>query len=1083
MSALINGVALIPGTGEYSLATTPVTFQTQPGRSQSANVNTASGRTDFRTALDSLVTELPATRSVSLVVSWFGDDLRCANCTLRPKIEQADREGRPMAWRSGGISRAAASPVPQADGRLIYGGTPADGSVIEAIRAIRDEGREVMFYPFILMDQLAGNTLPDPWTGGVGQPALPWRGRITTSVAPGRAGTPDRTVLAEQEVQAFFGTATPAHFQVSGDHVLYSGPDEWSYRRFILHYARLCALAGGVDAFCIGSEMRALTQVRGAADSFPAVHQMKALAADVRQILGPNCKLSYAADWSEYGSHAADGNLYFPLDALWSDPNIDFIGIDNYMPLSDWRDGPDHVDAAWRSIHALDYLQANIEGGEYYDWYYDSPEGEAAQRREPIADLAHDEPWVYRVKDMRNWWLNSHHERIGGQRNAAPTTWVPMSKPIRFTEFGCAAIDKGTNQPNRFLDLRSSESGLPRASNGRRDDLAQMHYLTAILTYWSEPGRNPVSPIYDGPMLDMEHAHVWAWDARPFPAFPARRDLWGDSAAYARGHWLNGRATNQPLAAVVSEICKESGLDNVDVRNLHGVVRGYVIDQVQSGRGSLQPLLLAYGADAAERDGQLRVFSRTGQTDARLEPDALAVTAETDGYAEFTTAAAPETGGVVRLSYVDVQADFEVRAAEVRFPDEDQRSVTSSEFALGLTAGEASSTVHRWLAEARIARDSVRFALPPSRRDIGAGDTVDLGATQWRIDRVEAQDALLIEATRVERGTYDSGDIEEELYPVRGFIAPVPVYPVFLDLPLMSGAEVPHAPHVAVTAEPWPGSVGVWSSATEDGFELNRVIAAPAIFGVTETALPRTRPGLWDRGEPLRVKIVGGSLSSAALQSVLNGANVMAIGDGTGAAWELLQFARADLVAEDTYDISLRLRGQLGTDGVTPVEWPAGSTVVIIDRALQQVDIPPSARGLVRNYRIGGTARGPDDPSAVSRSEAFDGVGLRPYSVCHLRARRAAGGDVTATWIRRTRIDGDTWSQTEVPLGEEAEAYLVRVMDGAVILAEYQETAPVFHYPAAAQSADGVTSGFTLSVAQLSTRFGPGPFRSLWVAG
>ena len=35
--------------------------------------------------------------------------------------------------------------------------------------------------------------------------------------------------------------------------------------------------------------------------------------------------------------------------------------------------------------------------------------------------------------------------------------------------------------------------------------------------------------------------------------------------------------------------------------------------------------------------------------------------------------------------------------------------------------------------------------------------------------------------------------------------------------------------------------------------------------------------------------------------------------------------------------------------------------------------------GLARHYRIGVTARGYDDPTVVSRIEAFDGIGLRPY--------------------------------------------------------------------------------------------------------
>jgi hypothetical protein len=122
---------------------------------------------------------------------------------------------------------------------------------------------------------------------------------------------------------------------VSGEAVSWTGAaDDWGLRRMILHYAHLCALAGGVDAFLIGTEMRGLTQIRSDASTYPAVQAFRDLAADVRNILGAGTKISYAADWSEYFGHQpGDGSndVYFHLDPLWADPNIDFIGIDNYI--------------------------------------------------------------------------------------------------------------------------------------------------------------------------------------------------------------------------------------------------------------------------------------------------------------------------------------------------------------------------------------------------------------------------------------------------------------------------------------------------------------------------------------------------------------------------------------------------------------------------------------------------------------------------------------------------------------------------------------------------------------------------------
>ena len=1077
-SGAVRAVALIPGTGEYGLAVTPVHYSEAPGRNRSANVHSPSGKTDFATSLEQLTQELPNVGSVSLVVSWFGDDLRCSSCKVRPKVEQKLRDGVGMPWRAGGITRASAQEVPKVDGASIYGGTPADASVIEAIRAIKTAGKDVMFYPFVLMDQVAGNALTDPWTGAGSQPSLPWRGRITLAHAPGQPGSTDRSAGAAAEVLAFFGTAEAGHFSVSGETVSYNGPADWGFRKFILHNAYLCTVAGGVESFCIGSELRSLTQIRGSGDSFPAVTELQRLAADCRSILGPQVKIGYAADWSEYSAHRADGNLYFHLDALWADPAIDFVGIDNYMPISDWRDGEFHADSGFGSIYNPEYLRSNIVGGEGFDWYYDGPEGAEAQRRLPIADSLHGEPWVYRYKDLKSWWSNPHHNRLNGIRSASPTSWVPGSKPIRFTEYGCAAIDKGSNQPNRFIDVKSSESGLPAWSNGQRDDLIQMQYLLATATFWSDPQNNPVSSIYGAPMIDMDHAHAWAWDARPFPEFPGQSSVWSDGENYARGHWLNGRVSSQPLAAVVRELCQRSGVDALETDGLFGLVRGFQQSDITTARSALQPLMLGFGFDVFERDGLLMFRNRDARVIADIDTDDLAVSPDLDGAIETARSSDAETAGQVRLSFIDAQSSYEARSVETRFPDEESLGVSQTDLALALTRSEGLCTVERWLTEARVARDTARFALPKSRLNLGAGDVVRYAGRRYRIDRIEQSESQLLEAVRVEVGVYLPSDTADEAVSVRPYAPPVPVLAVFLDLPLMTGQELPHAPHVAVVAEPWPGTVAVWSSSEDAGYELNRLLSAPATIGVTETPLNFHSPGFWDLGAPLRVRLAGGELSSASRMAVLNGANAMAIGDGSGSNWEVFQFVEAQVVAPETYDISIRLRGQLGTDGIVPSVWPAGSTVVLLDLGLAQIDLAQSSRGLARFYRVGTASRGLDDFNVAFRTEAFDGIGLRPYPVAHLRSVLQAG-DIHLTWKRRTRLDGDSWQSTEVPLAEESEAYMVRVIQASSIVAEHTVTQSQFIYTAAMRVADGVSGVFQVAVAQVSASFGPGPLRLL----
>ncbi|MBW7921203.1 MAG: glycoside hydrolase/phage tail family protein [Rubellimicrobium sp.] len=1081
IARLVRAVALIPGSGDYALATTPVFRPDGFAGAEPLNVHTVQGKADLVVSLDTLQGELPECGAVSLVVSWFGDDLRAGHCTVRPRagfVTGAEPEAQP--WRVSGTGRAQAGVVAQDSGRAVYGGTPSDASVIEAIRELTSRGLKVMFYPFLLMDQLPGNARPDPWSDAPDQPRLPWRGRITTAIAPGRPGTTDGTGAATAEVAAFFGTAQPGDFTPSGRDVTYHGPAEWSLRRMILHYAHLCALAGGVDAFCIASELRGVTGIRDDA-GYPGVDALCALAADVRAIL-PGAKLTYAADWSEYAGHTppGTGDRIFHLDALWSHPAIDAIGIDNYLPLSDWRDGDDHLDAAAGDIHDLDYLTANVAGGEYFDWYYASDEAREAQRRTPITD-DQGEPWLWRLKDLKGWWENPHHNRVGGVRAALPTGWAPRSRPIWFTETGCAAIDKGTNEPNRFLDPKSSESALPAFSDGRRDDLMPLQHIRAIHRHFADPAGNPWSDAYGGRMVDMTRAHVWAWDARPFPAFPARGDIWGDAANYAHGHWLNGRASLRTLASVVREICAGAGVTAVDTDALHGVLRGYQVDDTDTARAMLQPLMLACGFDAVERDGMLRFFNRSGRVAAEIDPGALVHDPGAGGAPLLVREAEPELAGRVRLLHVEAEGAYAVASAESVLADAGTTTIAVHEIPLLLTRNEARQITARWLVESRVARDAATFILPPSRMALGPGDVVRLAGSPalWRIDRAEDGLARRVEAVRIEAESYRPLDHDTDSLPVTPPATAIPVEALFMDLPLLPGAQADHTPHVAMVARPWPGAVALWSGSGA-GLAPELMFPRTATAGVTATPLFAARPGRPDRGPALLVQLAQGAPASVDTGALLSGANLAAIGDGSPDRWELFQFRDAELVAPDTWALRHRLRGQAGSDGVMPEDWPAGSRFVLLDGAVQELALPRGLLGVARRYAWGPAARPFDDPTWRAREIAFAGAGLRPWPPAHLRAA-PAGGDMLVTWIRRSRIDGDLWQGLDVPLGEAREEYLLRVTVDGIIRREVVLTGPAFLYTAAMQAADGAGAR-VVQVAQVSASWGPGPSASLVLA-
>lgn len=1077
---MVQGACLIPGTGEYSLGKQSYYYAGDLGKNISANEHSTRAGSDYDLAMGDLQADLPNCGSVSLVVSWFGNDLRCADCSLVPKVEQVTLEGAPIPWSVGDVTRPTAQAVSELDGRPVFGGTPADFTIFQTLNDLSKRGIRAVFYPFILMDIQSGNTQHDPWSSASSQAVMPWRGRITLGIAPEQPGSDDKTPSAKTQVDAFFGSAQPSDFSVSGESVTYAGPAEWSYRRFILHYAHLVAAAGGVDTFCIGSEMRSLTQIRDDRASFPAVDQLVQLAADVRGILGPTVKITYAADWSEYfGYHPPDGtgDVFFHLDPLWADPNIDVVGIDNYMPLSDWRDERGHLDEAAGNIYNIEYLRANVAGGEGYDWYYPSATDRAEQIRHPITDGAYNEPWVYRYKDLYNWWKNPHHNRIGGVRASTPTGWTPEAKPFVFTEYGCPAIDKGTNQPNVFIDPKSSESFAPYGSNGNSDPLIQNQYLKAILGYWGDAQNNPVSSVSGLPMVDISRGHLWCWDARPWPDFPLKLNVWSDGGNFARGHWYSGRAHYADLSKVVAEICSRSGFDSFDVSGLRGLVPGFEIRDVESARESLQPLMLAYRFGAVERQGVL-VFHMLGDADVtEIDPSLLAEDIEGKPAFNRIRAAGHPISQRTELAFFDLAREYQGGEVTALRNDASGAVALRTEMPLALARAQAQTLVNQWARIQGEPIETLELAFPPSKIDVSAGDVLlwdHEGETQrYRVDQVEEQRGLLIKSTKISVDGV-AAQAAEDIPPAETTpIANLPVHARILDLPLLSATDDDHAPYIAATALPWPGGVAIYQSSSDDDYGFNSLIEVPSFFARSETELVSGKAGLWHRAEVIVIPAGAGPLGKTDL-AVLNGANAAALTHPSIDAVEIIQFRDVEVLSGGRLALRHLLRGQLGTDAEMPIIWPIGTELTMLRADMQQLKIQPHLVGNEQHFRFGPSSKPYTDQSFTHIVQTISGRAQRPLSPVHLRASKNSDRDLTFGWIRRSRVNADSWQGLDIPLGEAEELYLLRVKQLGEIVREVSLSEPEWEYPRILQDAELIAGPVDIELCQVSLKYGCG---------
>ena len=115
------------------------------------------------------------------------------------------------------------------------------------------------------------------------------------------------------------------------------------------------------------------------------------------------------------------------------------------------------------------------------------------------------------------------------------------------------------------------------------------------------------------------------------------------------------------------------------------------------------------------------------------------------------------------------------------------------------------------------------------------------------------------------------------------------------------------------------------------------------------------------------------------------------------------------------------------------------------------------------------------DPSMADLTASAGIAALLPLAPVHPRARRVDDA-IDIGWIRRTRIDGDSWELAEVPLGEENELYEIAIRDGDTELRRTRTTAPAWSYPAALELADfgEAQSEIEIVIAQLSVVAGRG---------
>lgn len=557
------------------------------------------------------------------------------------------------------------------------------------------------------------------------------------------------------------------------------------------------------------------------------------------------------------------------------------------------------------------------------------------------------------------------------------------------------------------------------------------------------------------------------------------RDYFWTFAAQA----LVARET-EPLQTIVEDMAARAGLAaaEVDAASLSGDVRGYTVSRVTAMRQTIGQLSTVFPFDVLQ-DGYRIRFAPRGQSSSATLTDADLAAHEPGqdppALVSIERALETELPRRIHITYPDYDRDYEAGDQyAARIATQSER-IVRMDVPVVLTADEAARVVDVQLRAAWAQQLSLRAVASWQQAARQPADVVTLDASTYsgtaRIRQIDDGRPGLLKMALVpdEPGAYISdavGDTSDRA--PQEVSAGGPTLYELLDLPALRDQDTGGGFYVALTGiASWPGA----TLFREDNGPFVPVLASTtrAVLGYTTDALGDGPTAIWDRGNSVNVAVNGGTLAAATETEVLNGANTAVL--ATAGGWEVIQFADATLEADGSYTLSTLLRGRRGTEWATAGHATRDRFVLLQSNgAIQRIARDTDTIGTTREYKA--VTRGAPLDSAGARSFTYAGENLVPYSPVHIRGARDSAGDLTVSWVRRSRIGGAWRDRVGVTLSEESEAYELDVMDGVTVVRTISVTSPSATYTASEQITDfgAVQPGVTVRIYQISADVGRG---------
>lgn len=554
-----------------------------------------------------------------------------------------------------------------------------------------------------------------------------------------------------------------------------------------------------------------------------------------------------------------------------------------------------------------------------------------------------------------------------------------------------------------------------------------------------------------------------------------------------------GRASSQaaPLSSVIIKEVEAASLlaaSDVDVSMLIDQVKGY---QISGGsiRSALEPLATAFQFDVIQSGYKIKFVPRGGASVLTVPYEDLGATAGDTPDSVFNQSREMDTQlpAKTTVSYLDAAREYEVSEQSAARINTEAVNEEDVELAIVLGVDEAAGIAEILQNRAWLERTSMPFTLPPTYLGLESADVVTVDA-KTAIHEVVIREINYTEDGRLEiKGVPSNAAIfvpnasgGEGHLPPSTIGLPGPSLFLPLDIPLVDEVSQ-NAPGFvgAMTGytDGWPGATAFRSADEGQTWTDVQGYSGKGGIGSATNALT-VNPGYLIDQSTLNVLMISGEPEGITYDQLLTGYNYAAYGlDGR---WEIVRFQNAALQGDGSYMLSGFVRGDKGTEWATGLHQPGDWFVLLDDPDNAFIGVATETIGLDRLYR--GITQRASIETGTDVEFSYDAVNLEPLSPVYAKATRDGSGNLSATFVRRSRI-GSTWwgNGVEAPIGEATQSYQIDVIKAGAVIRTIESATPTFAYSAADQVTDfgSTQSSILFRIYQLSEVVGRGFVREV----